>query len=249
MIGRIGWQNFEEVAIPYLAPRRGALPWLNALARLEEPLSGEGRSVMTKWVDDLWQPSLTHDVTKDGIASLIQLVSLLGIQALPDKIIAFLARQTQETFLTSAYGPAVVSCLNELEGRDYDRTCTQKFVEDVYIRIQTEFPSRPTAPKDWSREGQLACDCEFCTEVNRFLPDPERSEIVFDKTLKRNLLHIESEIQKSRADLDIEIRSNAAEVSRNLPEESKSIRQTAPIVRQCPRDRERTAGWEWIELN
>ena len=205
-IGRIGWQNFEEVATPYLAPRRGALPWLNALARLEEPLSGEGRLVMTRWVDDLWQPSLTHDVTRDGIASLIQLVSLLGIQALPDKIIAFLARQTQETFLTSAYGPAVVSCLNELEGRDYDRTCTQKFVEDVYIRIQTEFPSRPTAPKDWSREGQLACDCEFCTEVNRFLPDPERSEIVFDKTLKRNLLHIESEIQKSRIDLDIEIR-------------------------------------------
>jgi len=82
----------------------------------------------------------------------------------------------------------------------------QKFVEDVYKRIQTEFPSRPTTPKDWSREGQLACDCEFCTEVNRFLPDPERSEIIFDKTLKRNLLHIESEIQKSRVDLDIEIR-------------------------------------------
>jgi hypothetical protein len=48
--------------------------------------------------------------------------------------------------------------------------------------------------------------CEFCTEVNQFLPDPERSEISFYKTLKRNLLHIESEVEKSQVELDIEIR-------------------------------------------
>jgi predicted 2-oxoglutarate/Fe(II)-dependent dioxygenase YbiX len=205
VIGRIGWQHFEEVASPYLKSRRGALPWLNALMQVEEPFGSEGHSVMTRWVNDLWQPSLKYDVTRDGIANLIQIVALLGIQALPDKIIAFLAQQTQEAFLTTAYGPALVSSLNELKGRDYDRSCMQKFVEDVVQRIQTDFPSRPRAPKGWSREGQLACDCEFCTEVNRFLPDPERSEITFDKTLKRNLLHIESEIQKSRVDLDIEI--------------------------------------------
>jgi hypothetical protein len=205
VIGRIGWQHFEEVASPYLKSRRGALPWLNALMQLEEPFGSEGHSVMTRWVNNLWKPSLKYDVTRDGIANLIQIVVLLGIQALPDKIIAFLAQQTQEAFLTTAYGPALVSSLNELKGRDYDRSCMQKFVEDVVQRIQTDFPSRPGAPKGWSREGQLACDCEFCTEVNRFLPDPERSEITFDKTLKRNLLHIESEIQKSRVDLDIEI--------------------------------------------
>jgi hypothetical protein len=56
----------------------------------------------------------------------------------------------------------------------------------------------------------LNCDCEFCTEVNQFLPDPEKSEISFYKTLKRNLLHIEAKIEESQIELDIEIRRRQA---------------------------------------
>jgi hypothetical protein len=136
----------------------------------------------------------------------VQIVSLLKIEALPDEIIAFLTKQKQKKFLTDTYGPALVSSLKVLEGRDYDRTILKKFIEDVHRRIKADFPSPPEAPKDWSREGQLACDCEFCTEVNKFLPDPERSEISFYKILKRNLLHIETEVEKSQVELDIEIR-------------------------------------------
>ncbi|MCP4937256.1 MAG: hypothetical protein GY927_24375, partial [bacterium] len=114
--------------------------------------------------------------------------------------------QKQKEFLAATYGPALVSSLKELKGRDYDRTIIRKFVEDVRQRIKADFPAPPEAPKDWSREGRLNCDCEFCTEVNTFLPDPERSEISFYKTLKRNLLHIESKIEGSQVELDIEIR-------------------------------------------
>ena len=128
------------------------------------------------------------------------------VLALTDEIIAFLSRQKQQEFLTSTYGPALVSSLKKLKGRDYDQTIIRKFIEDVRQRIKADFPAPPDAPKDWSREGQLDCDCEFCTEVNQFLPDPEKSEISFYKTLKRNLLHIESKIEQSQVELDIEIR-------------------------------------------
>jgi hypothetical protein len=206
ILERFGWQPFEEDISTYLTPRRGALNWLNSLLLASEPLSDEGQAVITRWVNELWKASLEYGLTKEAIANLVQMVSLLKIEALTDEIIAFLSRQKQKEFLTATYGPALVSSLKVLKGRDYGQTIIRKFVENVRQRIKADFPAPPEAPKDWSREGQLDCDCEFCTEVNQFLPDPERREISFYKTLKRNLLHIESEIEKSQVELDIEIR-------------------------------------------
>jgi len=206
MVKRFGWHNFEEDISTYLTPRRGALGWLNALLLAGVSLSGEGHSMMTKWVNELWKPSLEYGVTIGTIANLVQLVSLLRIETLTDEIIAFLSGQKQKEFLTATYGPALISGLKELKGRNYDQIIMKKFSADVRQRIDADFPVRPEAPKDWSREGRLNCDCEFCTEVNKSLPDPERSEISFYKTLKRNLLHIESKVKESQVDLDIEIR-------------------------------------------
>ena len=206
IIKRFGWQDFEEDISAYLTPRRGALDWLNTLLLAGVPLSGEGQSILTRWVNELWQSSLAYSLTKETIANLVQMVSLLKMTAVTDEIIAFLSGQKQKEFLTATYGPALVSSLKALKGRDYDQTIMEKFSEDVRQRIKADFPAPPEAPKDWSREGQLNCGCEFCTEVNKFLPDPERSEISFYKTLKRNLLHIESRIEESQVELDIEIR-------------------------------------------
>ena len=136
------------------------------------------------------------------------MVSMLKIYALTYEIIEFLSMQKQQLFLTDTYGPAVVSTLKELKGRDYDRTIMKKFVENVLQRIQIDFPSPPNKPEDWFREGSLKCNCEFCAQVNQFLPDPERSEISFYKTLKRNIVHIESEIKESQVELAIELLRN-----------------------------------------
>jgi hypothetical protein len=114
IIGRFGWQPFEEDIRPYLIPRRGALGWLNSLPLAGVSLSDEGQSVMTRWVNELWKPSLEYDLTKEAIANLVQIVSLLKIEALTDEIIAFLSRQKQEEFLTATYGPALVSSFKVL---------------------------------------------------------------------------------------------------------------------------------------
>jgi hypothetical protein len=206
IVGRFGWQPFEEEINPYLIPRRGALGWLHSLLLAGVSLSGEGQSVMTRWVNKLWKPSLEYGLTQGAIANLVQMVTLLKISTLTDEIIAFLSGQKQPEFLTDIYGPALVSSLDALKGRDYDRAIVKKFSDDARQRIKAAFPAPPELPKDWSREGQLNCDCEFCTEVNQFLPDPEKSEISFYKTLKRNLLHIEAKIEESQIELDIEVR-------------------------------------------
>lgn len=205
IVERFGWQHFEEGVNTYLTPRREALQWLTDLLLANEPLSSEGQAVMQRWIIPLWKPSLVYRLTTVDIANLLQVVSLLKMDALADEFIQFLSMQKQREFLADTYGPAVVSSLKALQGRDYERTIMAKFVEDVQQRIQATFPAPPNKPNDWFREGQLGCTCEFCAEVNQFLPDPERSEISFYKTLKRNMLHVESEIKKSQVDLDIEI--------------------------------------------
>ncbi len=86
---------------------------LNSLLLAGEPLSDEGQSVMTKWVNDLWKPSLEYGLTIEAIANLVQIVSLLKIEALTDEIITFLSGQKRKDFLTGTYGPALVSSLKE----------------------------------------------------------------------------------------------------------------------------------------
>jgi predicted 2-oxoglutarate/Fe(II)-dependent dioxygenase YbiX len=203
---RFGWESFEEDIRPYLTPRRGALYWLNSLVLATETLSAEGQSVMKRWVNDLWKPSLVYNLTEEEVENLVQIVSLLKIEALPDEITTFLSGQNQKDFLTGTYGPALVNSLKQLKGRDYDHSIMNTFIENIRHRIAAEFPAPPDVPKNWAREGQLDCDCEFCTEVNQFLPDPERRAISFYKTLKRNLLHIEARVEESQVEIDVEIR-------------------------------------------
>jgi hypothetical protein len=107
IIERFGWQPFEEEIGTYLTPRRGALGWLNSLLLAGVSLSGEGQSIKTRWVNELWKPSLEYSLTQEAIANLVQMVSLLKIDALTDEIITFLSGQKQPEFLTATYGPAL----------------------------------------------------------------------------------------------------------------------------------------------
>src|SRR6516165_2296625 len=66
------------------------------------------------------------------------------------------------------------------------------FAAAVRQCIQAAYPNPPEPPQDWSREGQLDCDCEFYTAVNEFLPKRDVSSMGIYKTLKGNLLHVES---------------------------------------------------------
>ena len=202
---RFGWKHFANEVSEGLKAR-GGLYWLDTVLPTDRPLSHEGQSIMTRWVTSLWEAALTYRPQPAEISHLVRLVSVLKIEPLPDEIIAFLAKQTEQNFLTEAYGPALVSTQSALAGQAYDKAIMGQFVDDIRQRIQATFPSVPEPPQDWAREGQLDCVCEFCTEVNAFLPDPDVSQIGIYKTLKRNLTHVESKAEERQIDLDVAIR-------------------------------------------
>ena len=205
IVERFGWQHFEKDVSAYLTTKRGALQWINSILLAEEPLSDEGRSVVRRWFETLRQSALKSGLTKGQLSHVFQIAALLKIHASTDAILEFLSLQKQPLFLTKTYGPAIIDALKELKSRDYDRTFMATFVEDALQQIRRDFPSAPDKPKDWFRAGQLQCTCEFCAQVNQFLPDRTQREISFYKTLKRNMTHVESEINKSQVDLDIKI--------------------------------------------
>jgi hypothetical protein len=147
---------------------------------------------------------------QDEIIYLVRLTSCLNMETVASKVIARLADPPEEKFLTETYGPAIVRALTSLKQKEHNQTIAQQFVSAVRQCLQVQYPNPPEPPQDWSREGHLDCDCEFCTEVNEFLPKRDIGSMSIDKTLKRNLLHVESEVEKSQIEVDIDIQKVAS---------------------------------------
>jgi hypothetical protein len=147
----------------------------------------------------------------------------------------------EETFLTETYGPAIISALNSLKKQDHNPTIAQQFAVAVRQRIQAEYPKPPEPPQDWSREGQLDCDCQFCTEVNEFLPKRDVSSMGLYQTLKRNLLHVESEAENRQIEVDIDIQKVASKFNGTIQknqsryEHKRQLYEAAQeIIRKLP---------------
>src|SRR5512132_2429878 len=141
---------------------------------------------------------------QDAIIYLVRLTSCLNMETLASKAIECLVAPPEEKFLTETFGPAIISALNNLK-KKHNQTIAQQFAAAVRQCIQAAYPNPPEPPQDWSREGQLDCDCEFCTAVNEFLPKRDVSSIGIYKTLKGNLLHVASEAEKGQIEVDIDI--------------------------------------------
>jgi len=144
------------------------------------------------------------------IIYLARLTSCLNMGAVASQIIEHLADPPEETFLTETYGPAIISALESLKTKAHHETIAQQFASAVRQCLQARYPSPPEPPQDWSREEHLDCDCEFCAEVNAFLPKRDIDSMRLDQTLKRNLLHVESEVEKSHIEVDIDIQKAAS---------------------------------------
>jgi hypothetical protein len=135
----------------------------------------------------------------------------------------------------------MIRALHSLKQKEHNPTIAQQFASAVRQCLQAQYPTPPEPPQDWSREGHLDCDCEFCTEVNAFLPERDIGSMRIDKTLKRNLLHVESEVNKSQIEVDIEIQKVASKfdgiIQKNQSryERKRQLYDAAQgIIRQLP---------------
>jgi hypothetical protein len=165
------------------------------------------------------------------IIYLVRLTAALNMADIAQKAIARLSAHIGNQFLTETHGPAVVEARRDLQTREHNPAIVQRFADALRQRIQTEFPAQPEPPQDWSRSGQLACNCEFCTQVNAFLPKPNVSSIGIYGTLKRNLLHVESEIEKQQIEAEIQIKKRAPKFDGTIKKNQRQYEQQLSLYK------------------
>lgn len=159
------------------------------------------------------------------IIYLVRLTACLNMNDIAQDAIARLAAHTDNQFLTETYGPAVVEIHRDLQTREHNQAIVQHFADAVQQRIQAAFPAQPQPPQNWSRSGQLACTCEFCAQVNAFLPKPNVSSMGIFGTLKRNLQHVEAEIEKQQIEAEIQIQKRAAKFDGTIKKNQRQYEQ------------------------
>ncbi len=202
---RFGWGVIESEINDCLTTKRDAIPWISGLLTTQLQ-SAEGRACLKEWFEAVWNIPARRSLTKGELPDTLKVISILGLRDYVAEIIEKLAAQQQPAFLTDTYGPVIVKALKELKNVAHDHAIMTAFRDDARQRIQAEFPAPPEKPTDWSRSGKLTCACAFCAKVNQFLPDPREREIYFSKVLRRDLTHLEEQIEKSRVDLEIIVR-------------------------------------------
>ncbi len=70
----------------------------------------------------------------------------------------------------------------------------------MHLRARVAEPLAP--PADWSRTAVFTCRCPRCSELARFLADPERRTWVF-KAAEADRSHVESTIKQAGCDVDV----------------------------------------------
>lgn len=165
------------------------------------------------------------------IVYLVRLTAGLNLNAVAQKAIARLATHPDKQFLTETYGPAIVAARRDLQNREHNQAIVQHFVDAVQQRIHAEFPVQPEPPQDWSRAGQLACTCEFCSQVNAFLPKPNQASMIIYGTLKRNLLHVETEIEKQQIEAEVETRKRAPKFDGTIQKNQRQYEQRLALYK------------------
>jgi hypothetical protein len=72
--------------------------------------------------------------------------------------------------------------------------------------LQARVSEALAPPADYARPCALACDCEHCTALGKFLADPLQREWVF-KAAETHRRHVEASIRQSACDLDVTTRT------------------------------------------
>jgi len=70
----------------------------------------------------------------------------------------------------------------------------------AHLRARVAEPLAP--PADWARRADFSCRCPRCSELARFLADPERKTWVF-KAAEADRRHVEDTIKGARCDVDV----------------------------------------------
>jgi len=167
---------------------------VRAATRLIEALPGDPAHAVPRlsWQDS---PKVDASVVVDLLTALCAIDEALARRA-ADHLLAWpktygldaaLVPATRTLLDTAA--PSCAAAMGKL------RTATL-----AHLRARVAEPLAP--PADWTRRADFSCRCPRCSELARFLADPERRTWVF-KAAEADRRHVEDTIKGARCDVDV----------------------------------------------
>jgi len=183
------------------------LAWLHALLS-EKPTSPESHALIIQWFQEVVKSLITiqePNRAKHALAEIFKMLVVIENQQIANEVIASISNYKQPTYLFLIYAPAVLNLIESHKSQLGDLGIFKIIANDFLQYAQEHYSSPPIAPTSLTRIGQISCTCDFCKEVNKFLPDPSRNNFCFEKALQRDMLHIETKIKEHHLDLAIRI--------------------------------------------
>ena len=168
-----------------------AADFLAAAKALVEALPGDpARTPQPDWR----RPRVESSFVVNLLTALGQLDAALADRAV-DHILAWPATYGLDTVLV----PAVLVLTERAESRDGAAVRRLRAACLAHLRARIAEPLEP--PRDWTRASTLPCQCQNCSELSRFLADPDRKVWTF-KAVEAARAHVEDSIRRAGCDLD-----------------------------------------------
>ena len=167
---------------------------VRAATRLIEALPGDPAHAVPRlsWQDS---PKVDASVVVDLLTALCAIDEALAKHAV-DHLLAWPKTYGLDAVLVPAtrtlLDPAMPSCAAAMEKL---RTACL-----VHLRARVAEPLAP--PTDWARRADVSCRCPRCSELARFLADPERRTWVL-KAAEADRRHVEDTIKGACCDVDL----------------------------------------------
>ncbi len=164
-----------------------------AARALVEALPGDPARVTQP---DSWfrPPPVQPGFVVDLLAALGQLDAALAERA-ADHVLAWPKTYGLDTVLV----PAVLVLTERVKSRDCAAVRRLRAACLEHLRARIAELLEP--PRDWTRASTLACRCPHCSELSRFLADPDRQVWTF-KAAESDRRHVEDSIRRGGCDLD-----------------------------------------------
>ena len=173
------------------------------------PLSEhQAKDIVNQWFREVVKSLITiqePNRAKHALAEIFKMLIVIENQQIANEVIASISNYKEPTNLFLIYASAVLNLIESHKSQLGDLGIFKIIAHDFLQYAQEHYSSSPIAPINLTRIGQISCTCDFCKEVNRFLPDPDRSNFCFAKVLQRDMLHIETKIKEHHLDLTIRI--------------------------------------------
>ena len=170
----------------------GRTTFVGAALRLVEALPGDPARppVLPEWRRG---PGVEPGFIVDLLTALGQIDEALAGRA-ADHILA----RPQAYGLDAVLVPAIRQLIRITDGSAPVQRLRTACLDHLRARIAEPLE----APKDWRRASALACSCRHCTELGRFLADPERRMWAF-KAAEAERGHVKGTVTRARCDLDL----------------------------------------------